>query len=114
MADYVSVDPNTLLPGEPWTSAKALAAFENPEAIAEGSPGAPRIMSAALGTYLGRVALATSSTAEAITGLDPLTVISIMGNFANGTADTAALEVSASSDGGACTHTPPESQPHPQ
>jgi hypothetical protein len=43
MADYTLIDPNTLLPGEPWTSAKALAAFENPEAIAEGAAGAPRI-----------------------------------------------------------------------
>lgn len=43
MADWTTQDPNTLLPGEPWTSAKALAALENPEAIAEGAPGAPRI-----------------------------------------------------------------------
>lgn len=43
MADYTEIDPNTLLPGEPWTSAKALAAFANPEAIAEGATGAPRI-----------------------------------------------------------------------
>jgi hypothetical protein len=41
MADYTSIDPNTLLPGEPWTSAKALAAFENPDAIAEATAGAP-------------------------------------------------------------------------
>lgn len=43
MADWTNQDPSTLLPGEPWTSAKALAAFENPVAIAEGAPGAPRI-----------------------------------------------------------------------
>lgn len=43
MADWTTQDPNTLLPGEPWTSAKALAAFENPVAIAEGAAGAPRI-----------------------------------------------------------------------
>ena len=43
MADWTDQDPNTLLPGEPWTSAKALAAFENTEAVAEGAPGAPRI-----------------------------------------------------------------------
>jgi hypothetical protein len=40
MADYTVIDYNTLLPGEPWTSAKAIASFENPEAIAEMSAGA--------------------------------------------------------------------------
>lgn len=44
MADYTDIDPNTLLPGEPWTSAKALATFENPPAIAEGAAGAPVIL----------------------------------------------------------------------
>ena len=42
MAQWTNIDPNTLLPGDPWTSAKAQASFENPEAIAEGAPGAPR------------------------------------------------------------------------
>lgn len=42
MADWTTIDPNTLLPGEPWTSAKALAAFENVDAQAEGAPGAPK------------------------------------------------------------------------
>ena len=42
MADWNDQDVNDLLPGEPWTSAKANAAFENPPAIAEGAAGAPR------------------------------------------------------------------------
>jgi hypothetical protein len=41
MASYTNIDPNTLLPGEPWTSAKALASFENPQAIAEGAATSP-------------------------------------------------------------------------
>ncbi len=41
MADYTGYDVNNLLPGEPWTSAKALASFEDPVAIAEGASGAP-------------------------------------------------------------------------
>ena len=41
MAQWTGIDPNTLLPGDPWTSAKAQAAFENVEALAEGAPGAP-------------------------------------------------------------------------
>jgi len=42
MADWTELDPNGLLPGEPLTSAKALAFFENPVAIAEGAADAPR------------------------------------------------------------------------
>ena len=43
MASWTNQSTSSLLPGEPWTSAKALAAFENPEAIAEGASGAPKI-----------------------------------------------------------------------
>ena len=43
MAQWTKIDPNTLLPGDPWTSSKAQAAFENVEAVAEGAPGAPRV-----------------------------------------------------------------------
>ena len=48
MAQWTFVDPNTLLPGDPWTSAKAQAAFENLEAVAEGAPDAPRVLGDAL------------------------------------------------------------------
>lgn len=48
MASWTTQDPNSLLPGEPWTSAKALAAFENPTALAEGASGAPKVRTAAL------------------------------------------------------------------
>ena len=41
MASWTNQSTSSLLPGEPWTSAKALAAFENPVAIAEGAVGAP-------------------------------------------------------------------------
>ena len=47
MASYTDQDTDSLLPGEPWTSAKALACFENPVAIAEGADGAPKIQTAA-------------------------------------------------------------------
>ena len=49
MADYTDQSTDSLLPGEPWTSAKALACFENPVAIAEGAAGAPKIQAEALG-----------------------------------------------------------------
>ena len=56
MADWTELDTNTLLPGEPLTSAKALAFFENPVAIAEGAASAPRIEDAALDTGAATVA----------------------------------------------------------
>ena len=47
MASWTDQDTDSLLPGEPWTSAKALAAFENPVALAEGATGTPKILTAA-------------------------------------------------------------------
>ena len=41
MAQWTNIDPNTLIPGSPLTSATAQAAFENVEAVAEGAPNAP-------------------------------------------------------------------------
>ena len=62
MAQWTNIDPNTLLAGDPWTSSKAQAAFENVEAVAEGAPGAPRVdpiaamahqgAASAVGTYV--------------------------------------------------------------
>jgi hypothetical protein len=43
MANWTSPDPNSLLPGAPWTSALAQAAFENVEALSEGADTAPVI-----------------------------------------------------------------------
>ena len=51
MAQWTFIDPNTLLPGDPWTSAKAQAAFENLEAVAEGAPGAPKVVSEGLDMF---------------------------------------------------------------
>ena len=48
MASWTNQSTSSLLPGEPWTSAKALAAFENPTALAEGASGAPKVRTAAL------------------------------------------------------------------
>ena len=53
MAQWTFIDPNTLLPGDPWTSAKAQAAFENLEAVAEGAPGAPKVVSEGLDMFVG-------------------------------------------------------------
>lgn len=62
MADWTNIDVNSLLPGQPFTSAIALAYEENPRAIAEGAAGAPKVdpinamqhqgQSGAVGTYV--------------------------------------------------------------
>jgi len=43
VADWTELDTDTLLPGEPLTSAKALAFYENPIALAEGAADAPSL-----------------------------------------------------------------------
>ena len=51
MADWTELDTNGLLPGEPFTSAKALAFFENPVAMGEGAVNAPKVVSEALNMF---------------------------------------------------------------
>ena len=62
MADWTELDTNGLLPGEPLTSAKALAFFENPVAMAEGKVNAPKVVSEALNMLVGAGASTTSFT----------------------------------------------------
>lgn len=57
MAAWTTVSTTNLEPGDPWTAALAQAAFENPEAIAEGAANAPRVAWRALERlYLGTIA----------------------------------------------------------
>ena len=65
MASWTSQSTSSLLPGEPWTSAKALAAFENPAALAEGASGAPRVLGEAAATN-DEVAVLTVSASDAV------------------------------------------------
>ena len=60
MADWTELDTNGLLPGEPLTSAKALAFFENPVAMAGGAVNAPKVVSGAL-NMLAETGTATTS-----------------------------------------------------
>ena len=102
MAEYTNQDPNTLLPGEPWTSAKALAAFENPEAIAEGAPGAPKVTGLALDIFKGEWTATTSRTMVTLTGLDDdgLLLCSGMTTRVSG-AGAVDISYETSTDGGA-------------
>ena len=108
MSQWTFIDPNTLLPGDPWTSAKAQAAFENLEAVAEGAPGAPRINGRALDIYLGEGSASRSSsgtsTALTITDLDGaarlMVLASATANNAAATAQYRTSENNGSSWGG--------------
>jgi hypothetical protein len=62
MTDWTAIDLDTLLPGEPWTSGKALAVYENPIAITEGAAGAPRIVTGAFGTLVETIDPASEGT----------------------------------------------------
>lgn len=100
MATYRAIASGETDPYAPIVASLMKALAANPIAIAEGASGAPRIMPLALQTYHQRVALATDAAAVSVLSLDPETVISVVGNFANGPGDTSSLQVSASSDGG--------------
>lgn len=100
MTSYITITDAETDPSAPLTSELAKKWRDNPIAIIEGATGAPRVLPLAINNYHGRVALDTSTTPVAITGLNPNTVISVVGNFANGTADTATLQMAGSTDGG--------------
>lgn len=72
MADWTSIDTNSLLPGEPVISSTMLAFEENPRAIAEGATGAPRILAEAMsGSVAGETLLfGTGGTGQVFTS-DP-------------------------------------------
>ena len=100
MTSYITITDAETDPSAPLTSELAKKWRDNPIAITEGATGAPRVLPLAINNYYGRVALDTSTTPVAITGLDPNTIISVVGNFANGTANTGVLQMAGSTDGG--------------
>lgn len=73
MADWTTPPWSQLVAGKPWTDEKAAAAFENPIAIAEGAPDAPRVRIGALQRLNPGDAVRVRSDAEvsgnAITGI---------------------------------------------
>lgn len=95
MASWTAIDVNSRLPGEPWTSAKVNAVYENPTAIAEGSSGAPRIADA---TFVGNRSSTDTNTLNVAGEYGGLWI-----NFAayagSGGSDTAQLRIDFSDDG---------------
>lgn len=103
-SQYTPQDPNARLPGKPITSAMLLADEENPRAIAEGSPGAPRVMPPALGSlFLGRLS-GIGTSASGFTDLDPRLVLRIDANWegavSGGVVQTRRIQVRVSNDNG--------------
>ena len=81
MAQWTTIDPNTLLPGDPWTSAKAQAAFENLEAVAEGAAGAPRIEAASINNLFLGLTAGDVNVWNGLTDLDTRNWLSVSGQI---------------------------------
>jgi len=75
VADWTELDTNTLLPGEPLTSAKALAFFENPKAIAEGADDTPRNQLKSLPRLVAGSSVRSTRT-RTVTQATPETILS--------------------------------------
>lgn len=61
MADYIAINPTEYEPEAPLTSSLAARMVNNPVAIAEGAPGAPRVQAAALSQSLYSLIRASSA-----------------------------------------------------
>ena len=95
MAQWTNIDPNTLLPCDPWTSAKAQAAFENLEAVTEGAAIAPRIAARAIGPVRLPPLTTSGTSAAGYVDLDPLAFMNFHANLqTNGTNRTLQIRVS--------------------
>lgn len=73
MADWTTIDTNSLLPGSPITSPIMLALEENPRAITEGAVGAPKLLPLGLG---GQFIARASSSGTTITTVEDLELVS--------------------------------------
>lgn len=103
MANYTGPDPNRLLPGEPWTSDIALAAFEDAVAIAEGAPGAPRNQPRSLGGLILPAFSAAENNWAGLVDLDDFNELTIHAHGGGAAGGVAAdvLEIRFSNSNGA-------------
>jgi len=85
-------------PLAPGTSELWKAWWKNPIAIAEGSPGAPRIMPFALDLFLGDISF--TSTAAGLSGLDDLDGVFFFWSFEDAGSTSPDFQVRFSDDGG--------------
>lgn len=88
---WTELDTNGLLPGEPWTSAKALAVYENVDAAFSGDAGAPR---------LARKVSFDGSTGTTATHTIPADYLGALGLVQGNITAASGLIFELSSDGG--------------
>ena len=78
---WTTLDLNNLLAGEPLIESEVLALYENPIAIAQGAPGAPRVSGRALaGVHLGELARSQTTSPIGIIDLDRWDEILLLGS----------------------------------
>lgn len=102
MATWTDIDDNDLLPGEPWTTTKAFAVRDNPIAISEGAPDAPKVQAA--GTKCNIIGVNEVSVLADFTSVENIAyvwfdVLHIKHNDA-GTTGTIVYKYRTSTDGG--------------
>jgi len=73
MADYTDIGDNELMPDEPITSLLGFRFRNNPVAIAEGAPGAPKVLGKALDIDIGNL-----SGTDAVVGLEEVSKLLLM------------------------------------
>lgn len=103
MADWVDLPDSSLDPDAPVTSELAYAWRDNPIAISEGAPGAPRVQPRALETYVGRQVLtphATSPVPITFAGLDVVAMLRVDAYISMPGAGTLSFQISGSANGG--------------
>lgn len=100
MADYIPITDNELLPDQPISSLLGLRWRDNPLAIAEGAPGAPRVMPRALSSnFLASLVSVTATTARGVYDIGWLR--SFRASIVNAAASvTNVISISYSSDNG--------------
>ena len=78
MADWTTIPDSSIEPGKPIRSIDGLALRDNPIAIAEGAPGAPRLADAALGP----AASATTAGRDWVLARTALADVGAVGTYA--------------------------------
>ena len=91
MADYTVILDTQLDPDAPITSSLGYQFRDNPEAIAEGSPNAPKISPTALGGIFVGALDQNGTTYAGFTGLDRIKTLHLTGSF-SGSGDASLRE----------------------
>ena len=92
---WVTLDTDGLLADEPLTSPEVLALYENPIEMAEGAPGAPKVVSAALDMLVG-----AGDTTTVFIDLDRVDKVLISASAATDGGNAASVLYQLSTDNG--------------